>query len=434
MNIWLLTIGEPIPIAEGVRDRLHRTGCFGRYLASRGHHVVWWTSTFDHFRKKHLMPNDTAITDISGLRIRLLHGRGYRRNVSVSRFLDHAQVARRFSALSGDEPRPDILVSALPTVEMCLAAEAYGARNGVPTVVDLRDMWPDIIADAAPAPLRPVSRVLLSPLFSQAHRACASASALIGITDAFVDWGLRRARRVRSQLDRAFPFTYDPEVSAPEEIQAAEAFWDARGIHANASELLVCYFGNVGQQIDLSHVIEAARQLLASGKSVRFVLCGEGERLEEYRRDATDLPNVLLPGWVNRAQILALMRRSSLGLDPLKERFDFLATVNNKAIEYMSAGLPIISSPQQGTLCAMLGSAQCGVSYPSGDAACLAKHLSRFAENREELRRMGANALSLFRKEFSAEVVYKAMEDHLANIQVQHRQGERPESTNRYQG
>ena len=54
------------------------------------------------------------------------------------------------------------------------------------------------------------------------------------------------------------------------------------------------------------------------------------------------------PGWVDAAKIFVLMRRSAVGLDPLPDRYDFLATINNKAIEYMSAGLPVISSPDRG--------------------------------------------------------------------------------------
>jgi len=61
MKIWLVTIGEPVPVHEGVRDRLCRTGYFAHLLANHGHNVVWWTSTFDHFRKKHLFEADTFL-------------------------------------------------------------------------------------------------------------------------------------------------------------------------------------------------------------------------------------------------------------------------------------------------------------------------------------------------------------------------------------
>jgi glycosyltransferase involved in cell wall biosynthesis len=420
MNIWLLTIGEPVPTSKSTGDRLHRTGSFGRYLSSRGHRVVWWTSAFDHFHKTHFTPGDASITDQSGMKIRLLDGGGYRRNVSISRFVDHAKIARKFTALSGEEPIPDILVSALPTVEMCLAAEAYGARNGVPAVVDLRDMWPDVFADAVHGSLRWCAQTLLGPMYRQSRRACANATALIGITDAFVEWGLQRGGRPRGELDRAFPFAYDPEVAAPALMREAEEFWDAHGIRANGSELIVCYFGNVGRQIDLTHVLQSAQQLQSSKVPVRFVLCGSGEQLENYRRGAAGLSNVLLPGWVNRAQILTLMRRSSIGLDPLRERFDFLATVNNKAVEYLSAGLAVISSPKYGTLSDLLANSGCGVSYPSGDAAALTAHLVSLAGHREEVKRMSTNALALFNRQFSFDVVYPSMENHLGLICMQH--------------
>jgi glycosyltransferase involved in cell wall biosynthesis len=430
MRIWLLTIGEPVPLGAGVRDRLHRTGALARYLVSRGHEVVWWTSGFDHFRKQHLVGEDTFLTEPDGLRIRLLRGCGYQRNVSLERFRDHRQVAERFRVLSELERKPEILVSALPTVEMCLAAEEFGRRNSVPTVIDLRDMWPDILADVAPSILRPVARLAMAPLFLQARRACALATALTGITEAFVDWGLKRGRRRRSELDQAFPFTYNPERPAEEELRAADAFWDGHGIHARHAdqggnetgkdELVVCYFGNIGVQLDLGHVIEAARLLEARGKRVRFVLCGEGERLEEYRSAAQGLRSVVFPGWVNRAAIYSLMRRSSVGLDPLPERMDFLASINNKAIEYLSAGLPVVSSPERGVLFELLRTTGSGVSYASHNAESLAGCMDSLAEGSETLGanpgRMRANAQALFDREFRAEVMYPAMEAHLMAV------------------
>jgi glycosyltransferase involved in cell wall biosynthesis len=434
MRVWLLTIGEPVPLGAGARDRLHRTGAFARYLVSRGHHVVWWTSAFDHFRKQHLSEEDTFLTEPGGLHIRLLRGCGYKRNVSLERFRDHAQVAQRFRALSELEEKPDILVSALPTVEMCLAAEEYGRRNSVPTVLDLRDMWPDILADVAPSLLRPVARLALAPLFYQARRACGQATALTGITEAFVDWGLARGRRKRGELDRAFPFTYNPEKPADEELRAADSFWDRHGIRANRSgqdksrrepnELVICYFGNIGLQLDLAHVIESARLLETRNTPARFVMCGEGERLEEYRTAARGMKNVVFPGWVNRAAIYSLMRRASVGLDPLPERKDFLASVNNKAIEYLSAGLPVVSSPERGVLFDLLKQTGSGVSYASHDAGSLAGCLERLAANPETIVPMRENAQKLFDKEFRAEVVYPAMEAHLNAVRHQYCAGQ----------
>ena len=415
MRIWLVTIGEPLPLGISKDDRLHRTGQFARSLAARGHNVVWWTSTFDHFRKRYHFAGDTAADVAPGLKVWALKGCGYARNISVRRFRDHVQIARKFAFAAAECDAPDVIIAALPTVELCEACLEYGMRRGVPVVLDMRDMWPDIFVDAVPRPIRPFARLLLCPLYWQAHQACARATAIIGITEEFVDWGLRRGGRQRGPLDRAFPIAYEATAPPAERLSAAERFWDDLGVHEKERGLRVCYFGNVGAQLDLAPVIDAAGILRRRECPVRFVLCGCGERLEEYRRRAQGLPNVLLPGWVDEAQIWSLMRRSGAGLDPLPDRYDFLATINNKAVEYLSAGLPVISSPRRGVLSDLLRSESCGLSYP-GAADELAAILQNLHANQIALAEMSARARAVFHRHFAANAVHMRMTDYLGEV------------------
>ena len=85
----------------------------------------------------------------------MLHGCGYSSNVSLARFRDHRQVAERFAAAAAAEPRrPDIIVAGLPTIELCLESTRYGKQRGVPVVLDMRDMWPDVFLELLPPALR----------------------------------------------------------------------------------------------------------------------------------------------------------------------------------------------------------------------------------------------------------------------------------------
>jgi glycosyltransferase involved in cell wall biosynthesis len=415
MNIWLVTIGEPVPLSSGRRDRLHRTGFLAQFLAKGGHRVLWWTSAFDHFRKTHIANKDETVEGGANLRIRLLRGRGYQRNVSLARLRDHAEIARKFAFEAERERLPDLIVSALPTIDLSAACTDFGMRHDVPVALDMRDMWPDIFVDTAPGPARPLARALLQPMFRQARRACAGASAITGITEAFVDWGVQRGGRQRSPLDRAFPLGYSAQPPAPDEIRASGAFWDRLGIREGAG-FNVCYFGGLGRQLDLMHAIRAARALESQGAPVRFVLCGEGERLREYRAAAAGLSSVVLPGWVNQAHIYTLMRRCSAGLDPLPDRYDFLATVNNKAIEYLSAGLPVISSPRHGVLFELLEKRACGLSYDARDAQGLTALLTDLAGQPDRVAAMRRASTELFRERFMAETVCASMAEHFEKI------------------
>ena len=416
MNVWLVTIGEPLPLALSKDDRLHRTGQFAHFLASRGHHVVWWTSAFDHFRKRHHFEQDTVVPVASNLIVCALKGCGYARNISLSRFKDHTQIARKFSATASQYDPPDVIVAALPTIELCQASVEYGRCHGVPVVLDMRDMWPDVIVDAVPKAVRLLGRMMLSPLYRQARHAFGAATAIIGITEEFVDWGLRRGGRRRGPLDRAFFFAYEVSAPSADKLAAAEAFWDGLGVSKREDSLTICYFGNVSAQLDLTHIIEAARQLHQRQRPVRFILCGSGERLDEYRQRSQGLPNLLLPGWVDGAQIWSLMRRSNAGLDPLPDRYDFLATINNKAVEYLSAGLPVISSPREGVLCDLLKEGACGLSYSSGSTEELVGVMEKLLADRAALAAMSAQAAEVFARHFKATAAHERMEEFLTEV------------------
>ena len=423
MRIWLVTIGEPVPVGDGSADRLHRTGTLARMLSAQGHKVTWWTSTFDHFRKRHLFHADREIFWDGGTRIVLLRGCGYSRNISFQRFIDHHLVAKKFAVRSQAETvRPDTIIAALPTIELCMEAVRYGERNDVPVVLDMRDMWPDIFVDLFPRPLRPLAGLALTPLFRQARAACRRASAIVGITSPFVDWGLKMGERARTGSDRAFPLAYDAAPPAVDAVRLASDYWDSLGVFPTPHPFNVCYIGSIGHQLDLKACVDAARILHQRGSNVRFVLCGTGDRLSDFKGAAQGLDNVLFPGWINAAQIHVLMRRSHVGLDPLPDRYDFLATINNKAIEYFSAGLPVLSSPASGILADLLRKNRCGLSYPTGAANELARVLDDLQANRSVLARMSQQARTVFTSQFTAEKVYAEMAQHLVEVTTRYRQ------------
>ena len=161
MNCWLITVGEPLPVVDPGNPRLLRTGALARTLVQGGHRVLWWTSTFDHYRKVQRAPEDRSF-DWEGGTVRMLRSVGYRANVSVRRFIEHAGVARKFAREAAAMERPDVILASLPTIELAREAVAYGRAHGVPVLLDLRDLWPDLLIDVLPPRLRWLSRLVLA--------------------------------------------------------------------------------------------------------------------------------------------------------------------------------------------------------------------------------------------------------------------------------
>ena len=410
MRVWLITIGEPLP-TDGEGDRLLRTGLLADRLQRAGHEVVWWSSGFDHIRKQHRTPRTGQILIESGYTLRLLKSSGYRRNISLRRLLDHRQLARHFRDEALSSEMPDVILCSWPTLDLCDEAVRYGKAHGIPVVLDVRDMWPDALIDVLPSLVRPLSRICAWPLYRMARRACRDATAMTAITEGCLEWVRRLAGAPRGATDRAFPLAYRDRSPKEHEREAAVAFWRDHGV-APDGKLTACFFGTLGRQFELGTVLNAARRLNELRVPVRFVLCGAGPELESCQRRAAELPNVVVPGWVNAAQIWTLMRLSSVGLAPYRSTWDFQMSIPNKPIEYLSAGLPVISS-LQGTLAQLLDQNGAGLTYRNESSEELADILQRLHAEPDSLVGMSRQARSLFERQFVADAVYDSMIDYL---------------------
>lgn len=413
MNVWLVQIGEPLPI-DGEGERLMRTGILAQKLVDRGHRVYWWAGSFDHARLRQRPQANPSVEVTAGYEIALLRGRAYPRTVSLARVRNHREVADEFRRLAPLQPKPDIIVCSFPSIELALAASEYGLRHHVPVVIDIRDTWPDVMAYRVPRPLRGLAQVPLSGMRGQARTAFRNATAITAHAPGFVEWGLDLADRPKSDMDRDFPFGYNPEPPDPGAIEHADRFWDERGVHEEGRETTACFVGNIGLHARIAEAMEAAR-LLAGGSPWKFVFCGAGDALERRRRQARDDPGILFPGRIGRAEIWTLMRRSAVGLACMKDSPDFLATIPNKVPEYLSAGLPVAVNLSEGVVYDLLKENGAGFSFEN-DPTKLADRLDEMRIDPSRRRTMSERALALFHDRFVADEVYSSMVDYFEDL------------------
>lgn len=403
LKIWILEIGEPLPLEPGAR--LHRYGLFSKWLATQGHQVTWWTSSFSHTPKKNFVNGDCEVLQ-DGVRLKFIYGKGYGRNISFARIKHQSDFAAKFlvqAELAAE--KPDVIMAPIPTVDGAAAAVQFGRKHGIPVIADIRDLWPDEIRDLAPPIARPFAQLALFRAYQKLDRVCSEASAICGVSRSYLDYGLKHSGRPKS-LDFVFPLGYSAHQISKEKLEAAEKWYESLNIPKEA--FVSCFFGTIGKFFDLDTVVRTARLL---GPDYYFILGGDGSSLAEFKTQAQDLKNVIFPGWLNAAQIQVVMKHSKAGLAPYARHAKM--SLPNKPFEYMSAGLPVVSSIQY-ELKEILAENQAGLTY-------LADSVSEFSEALRHLRRdsvfrerSGANARALFESEFSSEKVF----DHaLTNIQ-----------------
>jgi len=415
MNIWLVKTGEPLP-SDGKSVRLFRTGIFAKHLAANGHDVTWWSGTFDHQNKVQRNSETTFDASLESVRILQLKSDGYQKNISLKRIIDHKQVAKEFVHVAQKEPIPDIILCAFPTIELCKAVITYSRNHDIPVLIDIRDLWPDTFVERLmPVSLQSVGKIIVSPLAASVHKIMKQATGITSISRPMLDWGLKYAKREIRNTDHVFPFGYTPKKLTPEQHNLAREFFKPLNTDSKAVDLRICLFATLNNSFNVKTLIDAAKILSEGDKNIQFVICGRGEKLEEFKVHSAGLENFFFFGWVNFPTIQYLMQQSDIGVAPYINTSDFAISIPNKAVEYLSGGLPILTSIE-GHLTEILLENQCGWQYENDKPLSLSEIISNIANDKQKLALMQTNAKNLFESKFSAAKVYGNFMQHLSNV------------------
>ncbi|WIM13727.1 glycosyltransferase [Enhydrobacter sp.] len=388
-------------------------------IVRAGGEVTWWSTAFDHTRKRIVTPRGVRYSVGPRYEIILTTAAGYKHNVSPRRLIFNFRTSRQIFRLAALEPKPDLILTSYPPIEVVSEVAAYGRRHSVPTIADIRDLWPDIWLDAAPAATRSVAKLLLSPYFALSRSSLASVTAITGITDEFVAWGLARAGRKARPFDRAFPFGYSLPTMTPETIGLADRFWDELLENGKPPPALrLCLIGRIGERTGHDHVIEAIRLLPPEAKvRVQLVICGADLR-QAPAKYAND-PAIVYAGWVDQPKMIALMERSDLGVIPYRNTLDFQNSLSNKTIEYLAGGVALTTG-LDGKVRQLIRDYDCGYHYADQSSSAYRDLLLEILADRPTLERRKKAARTLYQERFRAESVYGDFRDYLFAVAATH--------------
>lgn len=387
MRIWLATVGEPLPVDEGTQ-RLLRTGQFAQWLADRGHEVVFFTGTMDHYARR-LRSRETVTYQIApNYKIVALAGRLYKQSISFSRFRNHVDVARSFGQVAEKLPRPDVILASYPTEELCRAVLNYADPRGIPVAMDARDFWPDIFSEVLPGPLKPLGPLVFGWMERRARETLSRATALSGMTPSALAWAQRKACRKPVAADFWFPFSYPTAAITTPAVVSHE------GVN-------LAFLGTLSHRSNLEVVIDAMRILEKRGIAASLAICGTGQADQALRKRAEGMPSVVFHGWLDAAQLSAIMARSDLGVLPY-DRPDFHLSIPNKFVEYLAGGLAVLSCTE-GEVQQLIAKRQCGIWVPPVSAE-IADAVA--ALHGDEIQEMRSNARTVFADTFTPDAVF----------------------------
>lgn len=407
MKIWIITVGEPLPMDDG-EVRAYRSGLLFNELVNAGHEVTWWTSSFDHSQKKIRTCGDKIFSK-SNSKILLLNGPSYKKNISFKRIVNHRELAKQFINRVDQHDNPDLIICSFPIIELCDVAVKYANKNEIPIIIDVRDLWPDIFLDFVPKWSRYLVRIILYKMFRNTEFIFKNSTQISAISDGYLNWALKKAKRISSNHDKVYPIGY-PEQKTQRHSKNISDHFQSLGI--DKTKIIILFIGSFGKTYDLSTVIKAAAYFNNKNNNLQFVFCGDGDNYDKWTKEAQDVSNIFFTGWIDSKGINYLLNISSIGLAAYAEGAP--QGLPNKLFEYMSVGLPILSS-LEGETKELIYKEKIGLTYISSNHEDLIQKIEYLLDiNMFNVYKQ--NSSELFSKKFSAKSIYSEFRNEIERL------------------
>jgi glycosyltransferase involved in cell wall biosynthesis len=328
MRVLLFTQYYPPEITAGAM----RTESFVNGLVARGHEVDVICEVPSHpegeiapgFRGRAVFRREEA-----GARVRRVWVYATPSKAARSRIANYASYALMAAAVGARGPRPDIVLASSPPLPVGAAAAAVARRFGVPWVLDVRDLWPDIAVVLGQLPegrALELARRLERRLYRSAAR-------ITAVTEPF-------KRHIEANGGEGkVSVIYNGTSSTY--LDAGDTEPDRAQLGLPADRFVLTYAGNLGIAQGLEAAVEAAGAL---GDGFQLLLLGEGPRRPALMEMAGRLApeRVQFRDLVPPSEAARFMRASDALLVPLAKNPELRAYVPSKLFDACAIGRPVI--------------------------------------------------------------------------------------------
>lgn len=427
MKIWVVKTGEPVPYLLPERnDRFMRAGQIVRQLHEAGHTVTWWAGQFDHMKKRQRPEHSGKVLEhLNGPDVILLPSPGYKNHMGLARMLDHSRLANSFSQIASVHPKPDIIMCAYPTIELAKATTDFGMRHNIPTVLDIRDLWPDIFEERlmqkVPFVSASMARRIFAPYRRMAIKALSQATSLTSLTHGMLEW----AQDTAGRNDRQRFYDYvnyqckpRPVLDSLPEGNALRHYLETRQLAPDGKpKIRLVWAGSIISNTDVYTLLDTlANQPPKVSEYLDFVICGRGSIGREFEELSKVQGNVAYFEWLDDNELNNLLETSNIGLMCYLDRLDFQMSIPNKVVDYFAASLRILTN-LKGEVRRMAGERDALLSYQTGSRSSLTATFEAIALQPDYYRVKPEFIRQIYDKNFNSLRVLPALEDHLLKIQ-----------------
>ena len=368
------------------------------YLADlfcqQGYEVELVTSSFSHREKK-----QRQVIAESGQKYKttLIYEPTYKKNISLKRlFISHRVMARNLKKYLSICAKPNVVYCAIPSIDVAEVATLYAKENGIRFVVDVQDLWPEAYRLIIKSDL--FYRSITASMKRRIDHVYSAADQIIAVSETYADRAMKVNKKCKSAAvvylgTEAEAFDCNVRNNAPIYKKASEEVW-------------IGYCGTLGHSYDLSSIVRALGELMREGiTNVRLIIMGSGP-LEDAFRKEVDAQGVLthFTGNLPYEVMCAQLNECDIAVNPIAK--GAAQSIINKHADYAMAGLPVISTQDEGEYSKLLDSYKCGINCTAKNIFEIKQAICELVKNDKKRAEYARNSKKLGIEKFDRKRTY----------------------------
>lgn len=381
----------------GSENSNNRFNYIANMMANEGYEVELVTSSFSHRDKKQ---RDRVPDGMFSYITTLIHEPSYKKNVSLKRlFISHHVMAENLKKYLEVCNKPDLIYCAIPSINVAEVAAQYAEKNTLPFLIDVQDLWPEayrlIIKNEK------IYKFATFLMKKRVDRIYASADEIVAVSDTYA----KRAGGVNTKCKKTTAVYLGTDLQA---FDQNITLYKPQYIK-DTNEIWLGYCGTLGSSYDLSLFINAIHGVLNRGcTNIRLVIMGSGPLEEEFKTKAKELKvPCIFTGKLPYEEMCAQLSVCDIAVNPIAK--GAAQSIINKHADYAMAGLPVISTQDQGEYSQLLSLYHCGFSCWTVEEIqnCIVDLVS----NTELRLEMGNNSRKMAEEKFNRDFCYASIKE-----------------------
>lgn len=360
-----------------------------KLLAAQGHRVELITNDFNHGRKE----RRGAVSTELPFTVTLLHEPGYRRNVSLQRFMSHRAWGKNLRAYLETMEKPDVVYCAVPSLSGPAFAASYCEKNGVRFMVDIQDLWPEAFQMVLNVPW------LFAPLHCLANSIYSRADAICAVSQAYVD----RALRVNTRCKKGTVAFLGTDLGCFDSYAAKTPL-----LPREPGKLRLAYCGALSASYDLECMFQALSLLKDRGIDLQCVIMGDGAKRAAFEQSAKEKQlDAVFTGRLPYDRMCAQLCACDIAVNPITR--NAAQSIINKHGDYAASGLPVLNTQESAEYRRLIEEYNMGFNCRNNDPSDLAEKLETLVRDPELRKRMGLGARRCAEERFDRKRSYQAL-------------------------